>query len=456
MMDYPKILLVDDDEEFLDTLIQLAEDQEYEFISLTDPQKVYDVLRETHIDLIITDVEMPGLDGMELFRRVNVEYPHIPVIFVTAFPSTDKAVKAIKEGAYYYFEKPLFKSLELFWKTIREAIEFHRLQRKVNGLEYVERRQRDLKHLVIGTSPKMQKVYEDIKRVANLNVPVLITGETGTGKEMVAREIHYHSKYKDNPFIAVNCCELSDSLLESELFGHEKGAFTGAHTERKGLFELANGTTLFLDEIGITSVTFQAKLLRVLQDNTFKRVGGNHLIRSDFRLITATNIDLKKAQKKGEFRSDLYYRINVFPIHLPPLRDRKEDIFPLAMHFIKKYSRRFNKKIEGISPDALVAMSAYEWPGNVRELENLIERAVITCDKTEITLSHLPFGTSNIYYKYPESELSLKSAERMFIQMALYRTKGNKTQAAQLLGIARQTLLRKMREHGINLNMPES
>jgi two-component system NtrC family response regulator len=414
-------------------------------IPVTSPEKGLEVLNEQFVDLVISDVQMPSMNGTDLFREIHDLYPHIPVILVTAFGSTEEAIQAVKEGAFHYFEKPIDDKLDLFWATVREALAKRDMQLELA----LFRKQRSLQlktpGTIIGESKEIRKVIELIDQVAPLPVTVLIFGETGTGKELVAQAIHNLSDRRDKPFIPVNCNEFAPGVLESELFGHEKGAFTGAVNRKLGLFDVAHKGVLFLDEIAGAPPFFQSKLLRVLETKKFMRVGGTTTIYSDFRLIVATNRDLEKEVAEGRFRQDLFYRINVCTIEIPPLRERKEDIPLLAEFCLKKYAEAYGRSATDISTNAMLRLREYDWPGNVRELTNVIERAVITCEGSVITTKHLPFGSGEDELL---SDLNLKEAEKYFIRIALKRTKNNKTKAAELLGISRKTLTEKVKKFG--------
>ncbi|HQN18259.1 MAG TPA: sigma-54 dependent transcriptional regulator, partial [Syntrophobacteraceae bacterium] len=411
--------------------------------------RALEVLQEGFFDLIITDVMMPGLSGRELFNRVNDLYPDIPVIIMSAFGTTEEAIHIVKQGAFHYFEKPLFDKLDLFWTTLREALAKREMGKELDKLNGERALQARGSVAIIGNSPAIEKVKKQISEVAELPVTVLIYGETGTGKELVAQAIHELSPRRDKPFFEINCARFAPGVLESELFGHEKGSFTGAVNRRKGYLELADQGTILLDEIGEASFPFQAKLLRVLETKSFMRVGGTSKITSDFRIIAATNRNLEQRVVSGRFRDDLLYRLNLYTIVVPPLRDRKDDIPLIAEFYLKKLSRAYGRRISQISGGAMVALLEYNWPGNVRELVNVLERAVITCRNSAITTRHLPFA-ENLDECSKISDLSLKDAERCFISLALKRTQNNKTRAAELLGISRKTLHEKLRSYGFD------
>jgi DNA-binding NtrC family response regulator len=447
MSSRPRVLLVDDDEAFLELFAPQFAAHGLDVLPISSPRRALEVLQKEPFDLIISDVQMPGMTGRELFGKVQDLYPDVPVIIISAFGTTEEAIQTVKQGAFHYFEKPLFDKLDLFWTTLREALAKRGMLKELDRLKGERSLQARGPVTIIGRSPALQRVREQIDEVAELPVTVLIYGETGTGKELVAQAIHDQSPRRDKPYFEINCAGFAPGVLESELFGHEKGAFTGAISRRKGYLELADQGTLLLDEIGEASFPFQAKLLRVLETKTFMRVGGTSTITSDFRIIAATNRNLEQRVAKGRFRDDLLYRLNLYTIEVPPLRNRKEDIPLIAEFYLKKLSHVYRRPITEISGGAMSALMEYEWPGNVRELINVIERAVITCRNSIITTSHLPF-TADLDEYSKISDLSLKDAERCYILLALKRTQNNKTRAAELLGISRKTLHERMRSYG--------
>jgi len=445
-MEKSKILLIDDNEVFLELLLATNDAQDFDIIPLPSAKTALKILGKESIDLVISDIQMPDMTGNQLFCQVQDLYPDIPMILVTAFGSTEDAIRAVKQGAFHYFEKPLDSKLDLFWATVRQAIIKREMLQELTAL----RREKSLKmkqpEAIIGQSAQIKSVLRSIDEVADIPVNVLIGGETGTGKELVAKAIHYKSERRNQPFFAVNCSEFASGVLESELFGHEKGAFTGAVNQKAGLFDVVNKGSLFLDEIGEAPPFFQSKLLRVIETKTFMRVGGTTTIFSDFRLITASNRNLEAEIEHGRFRQDLFYRLNVYKIEVPPLRDRKEDVPMIAEFYLKRFSEAYRRPLNGISMDAMVQLREYHWPGNVRELINVIEQAVIMCQGNMITTKHLPFKTEN---QENLSDLNLKSAERFFIEQALSRTQHNKSKASELLGISRKTLIEKVKLHEI-------
>jgi two-component system NtrC family response regulator len=381
------ILIVDDEKNYLLVLRDLLADAGYEVLTTDSAVQALEIAGSHDLDLVITDMRMPSMDGMEFLDRLQAEDPDLPVIMMTAYATVERAVEAMKRGAFDYITKP-FKNEELKL-TIRKAIEMHRLMRE-NRMLSKQLQERFEFGNIIGKSKAMRQIYEIIEKVAQTRATVLVTGESGTGKELIARAIHFNSPRRDKPFISVNCSALPESLLESELFGHERGAFTGAYAQRKGRFELAHGGTLFLDEIGDMSPALQVKLLRVLQEMTFERVGGIRTIQVDARLVTASNRDLLHEVGEGRFREDLYYRLNVVHIEVPPLRERRDDIPLLINHFLHKVTEAHGVQVKRMSQEALKYLYQYEWTGNVRELENTVERAVIFCDSDEIRLQDLP------------------------------------------------------------------
>jgi two-component system NtrC family response regulator len=381
------ILIIDDEKNYLLVLEALLVDSGYEVLTSDSASKALEIAATHDVDLVITDMKMPGMDGMEFLAQLRSREPDLPVIMMTAYATVEKAVEAMKRGAFDYITKP-FKNEELKL-TIRKAIEMHRLVQE-NRLLSEQLQERFQFGNIVGKSKAMRNVYEVIEKVAQTRASVLITGESGTGKELIAKAIHFNSPRRDKRFISVSCSALPESLLESELFGHERGAFTGAVTQRKGRFELAHGGTLFLDEVGEMSPALQVKLLRVLQEMRFERVGGNVTLQVDARLVAASNRDLHREVEVRRFREDLYYRLKVVQIKVPPLRERRDDIPLLVHHFLEKVAKANAMEAKGVSQEALKYMYQYDWVGNVRELENVIERAVILCDGDEIRPQDLP------------------------------------------------------------------
>jgi len=440
-----KLLVVDDEAIIRESLCDWLSDVGHQVLIAEDGPQALEIIEKEKPSIAIVDLVMSGMDGIELLKRAKEISPGIEVIIITAYGSVPTAIAAMREGAYDYIEKPfcperaevLIEKLVEHQQLIEENISLH---------QKLEERYRF--ENIIAKSPQMQQVIEVIKVIAKSNATVLNTGDSGTGKELVARAIHSQSYRKDKPFVAVSCAALPESLLESELFGHEKGAFTGAHAQRKGKFEVANRGTLFLDEIGEMSANIQVHLLRVLEEKEFTRVGGNELISVDVRVISATNKDMKKAVASRQFREDLYYRLNVVTIDMPPLRDRKEDIPLLAQHFLKKFAAENQKEITGFSPEATDCLLKYDWPGNVRELENAIERAVILAQNSYIEVADLPQENLLLAHRVP-LEGTLREVEKEHILNVLNRTGGNHSKAARILGISRATLYNKIRAYGL-------
>lgn len=442
-----EILVVDDEAIIRDSLKDWLNDAGYEVLTAEDGIQALEIIKQKKPSIAIIDLIMPGIDGIELLKRAKGICSDIEIVVMTAYASIPTAIAAIKHGAYDYIEKPFSaERVELLVSKLVErqklVAENIRLSQKLEGIYRFED--------IITRSPRMQQIIELIKVVAKSQATVLITGESGTGKELVARAIHSQSQRKDKPFIAVSCAALPESLLESELFGHEKGAFTGAHAQRKGKIELAHTGTLFLDEIGEMSANIQVHLLRVLEEREFTRVGGNDLIKSNVRVVSATNRDLQAAIKSGQFREDLYYRLNVVTIDLPPLRERVEDIPLLAEHFLKGFAAENQKNISSFSTEVIGFLLKYPWPGNVRELENTIERAVILAPGSEIQLADLLQKNSPLA-KQISSGQSLREAEREHILNILNESGDNLSRAARILGISRATLYNKVKTYGNNV-----
>jgi len=444
-----RILIVDDEEQMRELLTKVLEKNGYQVTAAGDGTQALALLEKEPVDLVVTDVRMPGLGGMEALKAIKELNPDIVVIIMTAFGSIDQAVQAVKEGAYDYINKP-FKIDEMLL-TIRKALDERRLRHEVSVLRHELRTRYHFENL-IGKSRAMQEVFSLIEQVAGSRSTVMIYGKSGTGKELVAKAVHYNSQRASKPFVAVNCAAIPSELLESELFGHEKGSFTGAIATKVGKFEMATGGSLFLDEVGSMRLDLQAKILRALQEREIERVGGTRTIKIDVRVIAATNRDLKKAVEEGTFREDLYYRLNVVPITLPDLKDRQEDIPLLANHFVQKFTQESNSNLREISREAMGILLSYPWPGNVRELENVIERAVTLGRGPAIQPGDLPphlAGGAGPVEKALAQEATLEDLERDYIRAVLRRTKGHQIRAAAILGIDRRTLYRKIRRYGI-------
>ena len=446
-----KILIADDEANMRWVLERALSKAGYEVETAEDGQLALERALAERPDLVLLDLKMPKLDGLSVLRRLKEHYPDLLIIMMTAHGSTATAVEAMKAGAHDYLMKPF--DIEELLITVSKAFEVERLREQVDYLKG-EVESNGLQMVV--NSEAMQKVRHLVERVALTPATVLIQGESGTGKELVANAIHTLSPRVGGPFIRVNCAALTETLLETELFGHEKGAFTGALVRKMGRFELADGGTLFLDEIGELSFNVQAKLLRVLQERTFERVGGEKTIKVDVRIIAATNRDLLKEVQEGRFREDLYYRLSVFPISIPPLRERQEDIPYLADHFVKKLRTYGQGKT--LVPGVLTQLMAYEWPGNVRELENVIERMVIISSGTVIGNDELPVFNSLKKeekgrigaFELPPEGVSLEELEKSFLKQALEQTGGNQSQAAKRLGLSRHALLYRLEKYGID------
>lgn len=436
------ILIVDDEESVRDSLFNWFLEDGFRVECAENAKKALTILESDQFDIILADIKMPGMDGLEMLRRIKSLKPDAIVIVMTAFATVDTAVKALKDGAYDYVTKPfdpddLTHLIRNATKQISLTDENETLKKKVVFLENVE----DL----IGNSESMKDMLREVESVAQTNSSVIITGESGTGKELVARAIHANSPRKFFPFVSVHCGALTESLLESELFGHEKGAFTGAMYNRKGRFEMADSGSIFLDEIATISTKMQVELLRVLESKTFMRVGGNKEISSDFRVICATNKDLKSMVENGTFREDLYYRLNVVNIQIPPLRDRKEDIPLLVDYFIKKYCISMNKPQASIDPTAMKRLQEFNFPGNIRELENMIERAIVVGDGKKISLKDLPLEKTIV----SSSAESLDDFEKAFILQILNKYSWNISRTAKALKVDRVTLYHKIKKYDL-------
>ncbi|GAB6160903.1 sigma-54 dependent transcriptional regulator [Desulfothermus naphthae] len=457
-MSLPHILVVDDEKNYLVLLDALLSEEGYDVTIMQDPEMALMYLKESEVDVVITDFKMPGINGQELLERIKEIHPQMPVIIMTAYGSVDGAVEAMKCGAFDYINKP-FSNDDLLL-SVSKAVKIADAYRK-NKLLVESMEQNHSIKKIIGVSPAIKQLHLLIKRVALTNANVLITGESGTGKELVAKAIHYLSKRKDQPFVAINCTALNPGVLESELFGHEKGSFTGAIAQKRGKFELAHGGTIFLDEIGEFPLELQPKLLRVIQEHAFERVGGLKTLKSDFRVIAATNKDLKKEVEQGRFREDLYYRLDVVNIELPPLRERPEDIPLLAGHFLKKYSRENNKDIKGFTPEAMQLLTAYNWPGNVRQLENIIESAVVLTQSDMIGVADLPAELKDESRQFKSAvdmlpdninlSEALEKIEAALIRRALVKSNFVQVKAAKMLGISKSLLQYKMKKYNISV-----
>ena len=461
-----QILVVDDEPNLRRVLSALLARDDYDVHTAEDGEQALAVLKEHHLDMVVTDLRMPKIDGMELLRRVRAMDEELPVVIITAHGTVDNAVEALKTGAFDYITKPFDQT------EVRTIVKKALRTRDLAAAEATPQTESIVgeRFGIIGTSNAIKDLYAVIERVADTPTTALVTGESGTGKELVARALHENSSRRDKPFIKVNCAAIPRDLMESELFGYERGAFTGAVGSKPGRFELAHGGTLFLDEIGTIPTEMQVKLLRSLQESEFERVGGIKTIHVDVRLVAATNSDLRREIEVGTFRDDLYYRLNVVPIRLSPLRERAEDIPLLVRHFLSKFNRRLNKNILGISAEAEAALTSYPWPGNIRELENVIERAVLFADTSQIEIADLsPELRESTMAPRPrpstapptldmaasieglkeQVKAAMSRLERELIQRALDQTAGNVTHAARLLKISRKGLQLKMKELGL-------
>jgi two-component system response regulator AtoC len=453
----PVVLIVDDEKNSREGLARALR-RSYDVLLAEGAQRALNLLKETPVDVVLSDVRMPGLDGMTLLRRALTKTPPPIVILLTAYGTIEMAVEAMKQGAYDFLPKPVdLDRLDiLLQRALRERAmeaENRRLHEQLNSRFGLDE--------IIGQSAAMQEVFDTIRQVAPTRATVLIQGESGTGKELVARAIHRLSPRNRGPFVAVHCAALSQNLLESELFGHEKGAFTGAVEQRRGRFELADGGTLFLDEIGEIDPSIQVKILRVLEERRFERVGGQETLEVDVRLVAATNRDLKKMVTDGKFREDLFYRLYVVVVQLPPLRERASDIPLLIDHFIKQFAQSHAKPVDGITSEAVELLSAYSWPGNVRELKNVIERMVVLSKGGKLSARDIPGGIKESGAR-PQGilaaadDLTLEEAEKRLIIRALRVHDGNVTKAAEQLGISRRTLHRKINQYRLKERIPDN
>lgn len=449
-----RILVVDDDAAMSELLQSALATRGYDVVAFTNPVEALDAAKELELDAVLTDLKMPVMDGIELCKQIVANRSDIPVVVMTAFGSMETAVQAIRAGAYDFVTKPV--EMEAINLTLKRAVAHHALQKQVRVLSDVVKKSERFEEL-IGASPAMQKLYDQLERIAATETSVLVYGESGTGKEVVAKAIHRSSKRHQAPFVAVNCAAIPEQLIESELFGHAKGAFTDARSERKGLFQQADRGTLFLDEIGDMPMSMQVKLLRALEERKLRPVGGDREIDFDVRLLTATNRDLQAAVEEERFREDLFFRINVIQIDLPPLRSRGTDILLLAQHFAEFFAVRDNKQISGLSEGFADKLLGYRWPGNVRELRNVIERAVALARYDKLAMDDLPEKISQYSGKRvviagedPNELLPLEEVERRYILHVLDAVDGNKTNAARRLGLDRKTLYRKLKQYGVD------
>ncbi len=454
-----RVLVVDDEQTILESVTDILEDEGFTVLKAPDGEAALKIMEDELPDLVLLDVWMPGMDGLEVLKRIRVEWPFVPVLIMSGHGTIETAVKATKLGAYDFIEKPL--SYEQLLLTIQNALRYHDLQEENVLLKQKAEPRQEL----TGESPVMRHLKEQIQLVAPTNAWVLIQGENGTGKELVARTIHNLSKRRDKPLIEINCAAIPEELIESELFGHEKGAFTGATSMKRGKFDLANGGTLFLDEIGDMSLKTQAKILRILQEQRFERVGGSKTISVDVRIIAATNKDLEEEIKAGRFREDLYHRLNVIPIEVPPLRERKEDIPLLVDEFLREFAGQTALGPKKVTPEVIEALKTYDWPGNVRELRNMVERLVILSRGREITVDDLPpnflqggsessplsqGGNADAPWLSCNDYREAKSLfEREYLLRKLKENDGNIKKTAQAIGLERRHLHRKIKALGL-------
>jgi two-component system nitrogen regulation response regulator GlnG len=467
----PKLLVIDDEPNVLYSIEKALQSPELEVVGAPTGRQGLDLVKQQRPDAVVLDVRLSDMSGLEVFDRIRQIAPRLPVIMITAYASTDTAIEAMKRGAFEYLLKPV--DLHQLREAVDRALELSRIRHVPAVFENEEASQEA--ELIVGRSPAMQEVYKAIGRFAPRDETVLITGESGTGKELVTRAVLHHSARAAAPFLALNCAAIPEPLLESELFGHERGAFTGADRRRIGKFEQASHGTLFLDEIGDMSPATQAKILRVLQEHTFERVGGNETIQSDVRLLAATNKNLEAEVAAGRFRQDLFYRLNVFVIRLPPLRERGEDLPLLIDHFLRQFSRTLGRTVHSVTPEAQSCMQAYDWPGNVRQLQNVLKYALIQAGGGLVTFDCLPedlrpnaaeaptppdvkdleiraFATNLLHAGEPDIYRRVSTEmDRVLLETVLRHAKGNQVQASELLGISRTTLRAKLRALGMSL-----
>jgi two-component system response regulator HydG len=454
------IVIIDDDQEMTHLISDYLKSKGYHTHLFNHPEQALEALGDSgslgpatlqgDVDAVISDIRMPGMDGISLTEKLREVRPEIPVVLITAYGSVETAVEAIHKGAFHYLIKP-FKLTELEIHLAR-AVEFRNLKKDNTALRAEVKRNWSFGN-VIGKSESMKSIYDLVSRISGANSNVLITGESGTGKEMIAKAIHESGPRASKPFVAINCTAIPENLLESELFGHAKGSFTGAIQRKRGLFEEANGGTIFLDEIGDMNVLLQSKLLRVIQERKIRAVGENNSIDVNVRVIAATHKDLKSAMRDGRFRDDLYYRLSVIPVQIPPLRHRREDIPLLAEHFLKKYSAMNNMKARGFTKRAVAKLMNMKWEGNVRELENVVERAVVLCNSSLVDENDIPtpetLSAEEFFGESTRDFPSLNKLEERYIRLIMEKTGGRKDKASQILGINRRTLYRKEREYGL-------
>ncbi|MBI4574791.1 MAG: sigma-54-dependent Fis family transcriptional regulator [Planctomycetes bacterium] len=452
-----RILVVEDERLVRWSLEQRLREEGYEVALAEDARGVEPVLEQESVDLVLLDMRLPDADGLSVMRRVLERQPAAMVIIMTAYSTVETAVEAMRLGAYDYIHKPF--DMDEMVLTVRKALETTRLRREVQRLRDDQRRRFGVEGMV-GATPRMLQVFDLVERIAQSDATtVLVQGESGTGKDLVAKAIHFRSARSERPFMNITCTALTETLLESELFGHEKGAFTDAREQKKGLFELADGGTVFLDEIGDMPMALQSRLLRVLEDKSFKRVGGTRDLRVDVRIVAATNRELEKLVADGRFRKDLYYRLQVIPIYLPPLRERREDVIQLAEHFIDGFNREFRKRVRGLTDEARDSLLEHDWPGNIRELRNMVERAMILGRGEVLEVGDLflngPRGglvREGPAFVLPREGLDLEQLEKDFLVQALTYTRGNQTRAASLLGMNRDQVRYRLEKFGMSVD----
>ena len=449
----PRVLIVDDERSMCELIEVDLRMRDFAPVWFTAAEEAFDAICREEYDVVLTDLRMPGMDGIRFCSRIVANRPDVPVVVMTAFGSLETAIAAIRAGAYDFVTKPI--EMELLALILRRAVEHRHLQEKIKFLSDAVARTARFEEL-LGESPGMQKLYDQLSRIADSEASVLIIGESGTGKELVARALHSRSRRRAKPFVAVNCAALPDALLESELFGHVKGAFTDARSDRKGLFVQAEGGTLLLDEIGEMPLSMQPKLLRTLQENQVRPVGSEREVSFDVRLLATTNRDLETAVEEGRFRQDLFFRINVIQLELPPLRSRGTDALLLSQQFIEAFAKRTGKNVVGMSESVAEKLLAYSWPGNVRELRNVIERAVALTRHDRLTVEDLPekvrdYRSSQVFIggHDPSDLVPLEEVQRRYILDVLDSANGNRTLAARTLGLDRKTLYRKLSQYGV-------
>jgi two-component system, NtrC family, response regulator HydG len=444
----PRIFIIDDEESIRDSCSQVLAKEGFSVATSRHGKEALNILDDSEFDVILLDLKLPGVPGIKILNKIKNSYPDTPVIIITGFASIESAVNTIKQGAFDYLAKPF--SPEELRTMVRKALNTR--ESRVTYTENETTHPHDLS-MVIGKSQSMAKVIDIMKRVSPTESTVLITGESGTGKELLASEIHKHSLRRESPFVVVDCGALVETLFESELFGHVKGSFTGAHVTKHGRFEVADGGTIFLDEISNISMNIQAKLLRVIQEREVTRIGSNKPIKVDVRILAATNISLADRVKQNKFREDLFYRLSVVPINIPPLRERKEDIPQLLKHFLQKYNQKLSKDIRGFTNEAKKAIIDYDWPGNIRELENTIERAVVLTRGNKVGLDDLIYhgiGSSrSMVHSVGGRQKTLEEVEKEYIKSVLKSQHGNKSRTARILGIDRKTLYSKIKKYKI-------